>query len=121
MKILTPNRYRAQFIQSDVVHLPTFNQRSGVLRKHRCLNFTLRVERKTNGFKTELFGAIPMDNISGPQAPIKQFLRQIGWFRDLDNFDGKELEGLEVTVDTGIIYDNKLGLRPYVIRFYPLQ
>lgn len=67
-----------------------------------------------------LDGCVPMDNTQGVYAHIVQFFRQIGWFRTPEDFKAKELQGLQVQVDTGILFDKKLGMRPYVIRFHQL-
>lgn len=119
MKPFSPNRYEAIFVETDITHLAVVNHRAASATRHRCLNYTLHI--KTNkGEPHILYGCVPMDSTHGKYAPIVQFLRQIGWFRLPEDFDEKELKGQRILVDTGITFDKKLGLRPYVIRFYPL-
>ena len=120
MKPFDPNRYEAIFTDCEILHLPIVNHRAGSASRHRCLNYTLQLTAP-NGARHQLSGGIPMDNIQGPYAHITQFLRQIGWFRDTESLDAKELLGHRVFVDTGITFDKKLGIRPYATRFHPVS
>jgi hypothetical protein len=120
MTLFNPDRYSAVFDESEIVHLPVFNSRGGSVSRHRCLNYTLRVTAP-DGSSYLLSGGIAMDRVNGKHAPIVQFLRQIGWFRSPENFDAKELKGHEVLIDSGVLFDKRLGLRSYVVRFYPAE
>lgn len=119
MKPLNPNQYEAVFAECDILHLPVFNQRSGLVKEHRCLNYTLRITSAGSDTPIILVGGIPLDITQGRYAPIIQFFRQIGWFRDPEAFDAEELLNHRVRVDTNILFDKKLGFVPHVIRFYP--
>jgi len=119
MKMLTPNRYEADILECDIHHEAIINQRKNAVERHRCLNYTVRVFAPGEKEGRLLQGGIPLDKTRGNYAPIIRFFKQIGCFRDPDDFDEKEFEGRRVFVDTGVIFDKKLGLRPYVLRFYP--
>lgn len=119
MKPIHPDIYPVIMIDCIILHLPIVNQRRNSVESHRCLNYTLEIEEGVNA-GDKVYGCIPLDNTSGKYAPIVQFFRQIGWFRDLDNFDETELNGLRAKAETGILFDKRLGLHSYVIRFHPL-
>ena len=119
MKLLNPDRYEADILECDIHHEAIINHRGNAVESHRCLNYTLRVFAPGENNPRLLQGGIPLDNTRGNYAPIIRFFKQIGCFRDPDDFDEKEFEGHRVFVDTGVIFDRKLGLRPYVLRFHP--
>lgn len=120
MKLLNPDRYEVEILECDIQHKSLCNLRNNSVEKHRCLNYTVRVVI-AGDHPYFIHGGIPMDRTQGPYAHIIRFFNQIGCFCDPDDFDEKEIEGRRVLADTGITYDRKLGLRPYIIRFYPLS
>jgi len=113
--------YPARFKTAD------FEMKRGLLgtgattrsQNHRALNYELEVFDGESNLLGILPGGVLAINTTSRNSPLIRFFREIGIFREPDEFSPGELDGMDVIIEVNNVCDNQHGLRSVVSRFHP--
>ncbi len=87
-------------------------------QNHRALNYELEVFDAKGNLLGILPGGVLAVNTTSRNSPLIRFFREIGVFREPDEFRPRELEGMNVVIEVNNVCDNLHGLRSVVSRFH---
>lgn len=87
-------------------------------QNYRALNFDLEVFDEDRNLIGTMPSGISATDTSTHNSPLVRFFRSIGMFRDPEEFNPSELNGLEVRIAINNVFDGH-GLHSVVDRFYP--
>lgn len=87
-------------------------------QNHRALNYDLEVFDAENNLIGILPGGVQAVSTSSRNSPLIRFFREIGIFREPEEFNPKELENMDVIIEVNNVCDNQQGLRSVVSKFH---
>ena len=87
-------------------------------QNHRALNYELEVYDEENNILGILSGGFLAVNTTSRNSPLIRFFREIGIFREPEEFNPKELEEMDVIIEVNNVCDNQHGLRSVVSKFH---
>lgn len=123
MTLNIENIYPAQFKEAKIETASGRKGRGAHTRgqNYRALNYELEVFDEAGEPLGTIPGGFPVTQSVTCNSPLIRFFRSIGIFRNPDDFNPKELEGMEVRITVNNICENPIGLRSVVDQFFPKE
>lgn len=101
------NIYSASFKDSRFYTATGFTGRGANIRaqNYRALNFNLEVFDEDGNLIGTLPGGVTATDTSTHNSPLVRFFRSLGIFRDPEEFNPCELDGMKVLISVNNVFD----------------
>lgn len=119
-------------LSTDKIHpakfkTPKFKEGNGLTgsggnirsQRYRALNCELEVFDENGRYLGVIPWGISVTQTATKNCSLVRFFRSIGIYRNPEEFNPKELEGMDVMISVNNVCDKHWGLRTVVDHFYP--